>query len=216
MKLRHLAAALTLALGTAHAAPQSWLHQNLPPQTAAYLRLPNAWFLETTNSPQAPSTRATPTANKPPPCAAPSSSACSPCCPEEARAPLQNLQQHLDAPLEIALLQDKNELNLLIAATAQFADNQALQQTLAQTFPAPWQVAPTASNSAASPPSPTATTPPTSACSSAPASSKTRRTASNTSAKTAATRPSPHYKPNSTPKPTASTSGSTRKTRSSS
>ena len=46
MKLRHLAAALTLALGTAHAAPQSWLHQNLPPQTAAYLRLPNAWFLE--------------------------------------------------------------------------------------------------------------------------------------------------------------------------
>ena len=60
--------------------------------------------------------------------------------PEEARAPLQNLQQHLDAPLEIALLQDKNELNLLIAATAQFADDQALQQTLAQTFPAPWQV----------------------------------------------------------------------------
>ena len=46
MKLRHLAAALTLALSTAHAAPQSWLHQNLPPQTAAYLRLPNAWFLE--------------------------------------------------------------------------------------------------------------------------------------------------------------------------
>ena len=32
MKLRHLAAALTLALSTAYAAPQSWLHQNLPPE----------------------------------------------------------------------------------------------------------------------------------------------------------------------------------------
>ena len=140
MKLRHLAAALTLALGTAHAAPQSWLHQNLPPQTAAYLRLPNAWFLENHALPastiyQSDAYRAQAGAIR-----SALIQQLLTLLPPEAREPLQNLQQHLDAPLEIALLQDKNELNLLIAATAQFADNQALQQTLAQTFPAPWQV----------------------------------------------------------------------------
>ena len=140
MKLRHLAAALTLALGTAHAAPQSWLHQNLPPQTAAYLRLPNAWFLE--NHKLAASAIYQSDAYREQTAAVRRalSQRLLTLLPEEARAPLQNLQQHLDAPLEIALLQDKNELNLLIAATAQFADDQALQQTLAQTFPAPWQV----------------------------------------------------------------------------
>ena len=140
MKLCHLAAALTLALGTAHAAPQSWLHQNLPPQTAAYLRLPNAWFLENHALPastiyQSDAYRAQAGAIR-----SALIQQLLTLLPPEAREPLQNLQQHLDAPLEIALLQDKNELNLLIAATAQFADNQALQQTLAQTFPAPWQV----------------------------------------------------------------------------
>ncbi len=140
MHLRHLAAALTLALGTAHAAPQSWLHQNLPPQTAAYLRLPNAWFLENHALPastiyQSDAYRAQAGAIR-----SALIQQLLTLLPPEAREPLQNLQQHLDAPLEIALLQDKNELNLLIAATAQFADNQALQQTLAQTFPAPWQV----------------------------------------------------------------------------
>ena len=140
MKLRHLAAALTLALGTAHAAPQSWLHQNLPPQTAAYLRLPNAWFLE--NHKLAASAIYQSDAYREQTAAVRRAliQRLLTLLPEEARAPLQNLQQHLDAPLEIALLQDKNELNLLIAATAQFADDQALQQTLAQTFPAPWQV----------------------------------------------------------------------------
>ena len=140
MKLRHLAAALTLALSTAHAAPQSWLHQNLPPQTAAYLRLPNAWFLENHALPastiyQSEAYRAQAGAIR-----SALIQQLLTLLPPEAREPLQNLQQHLDAPLEIALLQDKNELNLLIAATAQFADNQALQQTLTQTFPAPWQV----------------------------------------------------------------------------
>ena len=139
MKLRHLAAALTLALGTAHAAPQSWLHQNLPPQTAAYLRLPNAWFLENHALPastiyQSDAYRAQAGAIR-----SALIQQLLTLLPPEAREPLQNLQQHLDAPLEIALLQDKNELNLLIAAPAQFADDQALQQTLAQTFPAPWQ-----------------------------------------------------------------------------
>ena len=140
MKLRHLAAALTLALGTAHAAPQSWLHQNLPPQTAAYLRLPNAWFLE--NHKLAASAIYQSDAYREQTAAVRRAliQRLLTLLPEEARAPLQNLQQHLDAPLEIALLQDKNELNLLIAASAQFADGQALQQTLAQTFPAPWQV----------------------------------------------------------------------------
>ena len=140
MNLRHLAAALTLALGTAHAAPQSWLHQNLPPQTAAYLRLPNAWFLE--NHKLAASAIYQSDAYREQTAAVRRAliQRLLTLLPAEARQPLQNLQQHLDAPLEIALLQDKNELNLLIAATAQFADNQALQQTLAQTFPAPWQV----------------------------------------------------------------------------
>ena len=140
MHLRHLAAALTLALGTAHAAPQSWLHQNLPPQTAAYLRLPNAWFLE--NHKLAASTAYQNDAYRAQTSAVRSAliQRLITLLPEEARAPLQNLQQHLDAPLEIALVQDKNELNLLIAASAQFADGQALQQTLAQTFRAPWQV----------------------------------------------------------------------------
>ena len=140
MHLRHLAAACALALSTAHAAPQSWLHQNLPPQTAAYLRLPNAWFLENHALPastiyQSDAYRAQAGAIR-----SALIQQLLTLLPPEAREPLQNLQQHLDAPLEIALLQDKNELNLLIAATAQFADNQALQQTLAQIFPAPWQV----------------------------------------------------------------------------
>ena len=140
MKLRHLAAACALTLSTAYAAPQSWLHQNLPPQTAAYLRLPNAWFLE--NHKLAASAIYQSDAYREQTAAVRRAliQRLLTLLPEEARAPLQNLQQHLDAPLEIALLQDKNELNLLIAATAQFADDQALQQTLAQTFPAPWQV----------------------------------------------------------------------------
>ena len=140
MHLRHLAAACALTLSTAYAAPQSWLHQNLPPQTAAYLRLPNAWFLE--NHKLAASAIYQSDAYREQTAAVRRAliQRLLTLLPEEARAPLQNLQQHLDAPLEIALLQDKNELNLLIAATAQFADDQALQQTLAQTFPAPWQV----------------------------------------------------------------------------
>ena len=141
MHLRHLAAACALALSAAHAAPApSWLQENLPPQTAAYLRLPNAWFLENHALPastiyQSDAYRAQAGAIR-----SALIQQLLTLLPPEAREPLQNLQQHLDAPLEIALLQDKNELNLLIAATAQFADNQALQQTLAQTFPAPWQV----------------------------------------------------------------------------
>ena len=140
MHLRHLAAACALTLSTTYAAPQSWLHQNLPPQTAAYLRLPNAWFLE--NHKLAASAIYQSDAYREQTAAVRRAliQRLLTLLPEEARAPLQNLQQHLDAPLEIALLQDKNELNLLIAATAQFADDQALQQTLAQTFPAPWQV----------------------------------------------------------------------------
>ena len=141
MHLRHLAAACALALSAAHAAPApSWLQENLPPQTAAYLRLPNAWFLE--NHKLAASAIYQSDAYREQTAAVRRAliQRLLTLLPEEARAPLQNLQQHLDAPLEIALLQDKNELNLLIAATAQFADDQALQQTLAQTFPAPWQV----------------------------------------------------------------------------
>ena len=189
MKLRHLAAALTLALGTAHAAPQSWLHQNLPPQTAAYLRLPNAWFLENHKLAASAIYQSDPykTCNstsmphwKSPCCKTKTNSTCS--SPPPPNSPMT---RHSNKPWR-------------------------------KPSPRRGKSAPTASNSAASPPSPTATTPPTSACSSAPASSKTRRTASNTSAKTAATRPSPHYKAASIPKPTASTSGSTRKTRSSS
>ena len=108
--------------------------------TAAYLRLPNAWFLE--NHKLAASAIYQSDAYREQTAAVRRAliQRLLTLLPEEARAPLQNLQQHLDAPLEIALLQDKNELNLLIAATAQFADDQALQQTLAQTFPAPWQV----------------------------------------------------------------------------
>ena len=140
MKLRHLAAALTLAISTAYATPQSWLHQNLPPQTTAYLRLPNLWFLE--NHKLAASAAYQNDAYRAQTATIRSAliQRLLTLLPEEARAPLQNLQQHLDAPLEIALVQDKNELNLLIAASAQFADGQALQQTLAQTFRAPWQV----------------------------------------------------------------------------
>ena len=140
MHLRHLAAALTLALSSAHAAPQSWLQQNLPPQTTAYLRLPNLWFLE--NHKLAASAAYQNDAYRAQTATVRSAliQRLLTLLPEEARAPLQNLQQHLDAPLEIALIQDKNELNLLIAASAQFADGQALQQTLAQTFRAPWQV----------------------------------------------------------------------------
>lgn len=140
MHLRHLAAALTLALSTAYATPQSWLHQNLPPQTTAYLRLPNLWFLE--NHKLAASAAYQNDAYRAQTATVRSAliQRLLTLLPEEARAPLQNLQQHLDAPLEIALVQDKNELNLLIAASAQFADGQALQQTLAQTFRAPWQV----------------------------------------------------------------------------
>ena len=140
MHLRHLAAALTLALSTAYATPQSWLHQNLPPQTTAYLRLPNLWFLE--NHKLAASAAYQNDAYRAQTATVRSAliQRLLTLLPEEARAPLQNLQQHLDAPLEIALIQDKNELNLLIAASAQFADGQALQQTLAQTFRAPWQV----------------------------------------------------------------------------
>ena len=140
MKLRHLAAALTLAISTAYATPQSWLHQNLPPQTTAYLRLPNLWFLE--NHKLAASAAYQNDAYRAQTATVRSAliQRLLTLLPEEARAPLQNLQQHLDAPLEIALVQDKNELNLLIAASAQFADGQALQQTLAQTFRAPWQV----------------------------------------------------------------------------
>ena len=140
MHLRHLAAALTLALSSAHAAPTSWLQQNLPPQTAAYLRLPNLWFLE--NHKLAASAAYQNDAYRAQTTTVRSAliQRLLTLLPEEARAPLQNLQQHLDAPLEIALIQDKNELNLLIAASAQFADGQALQQTLAQTFRAPWQV----------------------------------------------------------------------------
>ena len=141
MHLRHLAAACALALSATHAAPApSWLQANLPPQTAAYLRLPSPWFLENHALPastiyQSDAYRAQAGAIR-----SALIQQLLTLLPPEAREPLQNLQQHLDAPLEIALLQDKNELNLLIAATAQFADNQALQQTLAQTFPAPWQV----------------------------------------------------------------------------
>ena len=140
MHLRHLAAACALTLSTAYAAPQSWLHQNLPPQTAAYLRLPNLWFLE--NHKLAASAAYQNDAYRAQTATVRSAliQRLLTLLPEEARAPLQNLQQHLDAPLEIALVQDKNELNLLIAASAQFADGQALQQTLAQTFRAPWQV----------------------------------------------------------------------------
>ena len=140
MHLRHLAAALTLALSTAYATPQSWLHQNLPPQTTAYLRLPNLWFLE--NHKLAASAAYQNDAYRAQTATVRSAliQRLLTLLPEEARAPLQNLQQHLDAPLEIALIQDKNELSLLIAASAQFADGQALQQTLAQTFRAPWQV----------------------------------------------------------------------------
>ena len=140
MHLRHLAAALTLAISSAYAAPQSWLQQNLPPQTTAYLRLPNLWFLE--NHKLAASAAYQNDAYRAQTSAVRSAliQRLITLLPEEARAPLQNLQQHLDAPLEIALIQDKNELNLLIAASAQFADGQALQQTLAQTFRAPWQV----------------------------------------------------------------------------
>ena len=140
MKLRHIAAALTLAISSAYAAPQSWLQQNLPPQTAAYLRLPNLWFLE--NHKLAASTAYQNDAYRAQTSAVRSAliQRLITLLPEEARAPLQNLQQHLDAPLEIALIQDKNELNLLIAASAAFPDEQTLQQTLAQTFPAPWKV----------------------------------------------------------------------------
>ena len=140
MHLRHLAAALTLAISSAYAAPQSWLQQNLPPQTTAYLRLPNLWFLE--NHKLAASAAYQNDAYRAQTSAVRSAliQRLITLLPEEARAPLQNLQQHLDAPLEIALIQDKNELNLLIAASAAFPDEQTLQQTLAQTFPAPWKV----------------------------------------------------------------------------
>ena len=140
MKLRHIAAALTLAISSAYAAPQSWLQQNLPPQTTAYLRLPNLWFLE--NHKLAASAAYQNDAYHAQTSAVRSAliQRLITLLPEEARAPLQNLQQHLDAPLEIALIQDKNELNLLIAASAAFPDEQTLQQTLAQTFPAPWKI----------------------------------------------------------------------------
>ena len=140
MKLRHIAAALTLAISSAHAAPTSWLQQNLPPQTTAYLRLPNLWFLE--NHKLAASAAYQNDAYRAQTSAVRSAliQRLITLLPEEARAPLQNLQQHLDAPLEIALIQDKNELNLLIAASAAFPDEQTLQQTLAQTFPAPWKI----------------------------------------------------------------------------
>ena len=142
MHLRHLAAACALALSATHAAPApSWLQANLPPQTAAYLRLPSPWFLENHALPasatwQNDSYRAQTATIR----SALVQKLIAALLPPEAQQPLQTLQQHLDAPLEIALLQDKNELNLLIGAHTAIADEKALQQTLAQIFPAPWHI----------------------------------------------------------------------------
>ena len=142
MHLRHLAAACALALSAAHAAPApSWLQENLPPQTAAYLRLPSPWFLENHALPasatwQNDAYRAQTATIR----SALVQKLIAALLPPEAQQPLQTLQQHLDAPLEIALLQDKNELNLLIGAHTAIADEKALQQTLAQIFPAPWHI----------------------------------------------------------------------------
>ncbi len=142
MHLRHLAAACALALSATHAAPApSWLQANLPPQTAAYLRLPSPWFLENHALPasatwQNDAYRAQTATIR----SALVQKLIAALLPPEAQQPLQTLQQHLDAPLEIALLQDKNELNLLIGAHTAIADEKALQQTLAQIFPAPWHI----------------------------------------------------------------------------
>ncbi|MDO4643409.1 MAG: pilin [Cardiobacteriaceae bacterium] len=141
MKLRRLALfSLVFSLNLYAETPQqSWLHQTLPAQTEAYLRLPNVWFLENNALPTSPVFQSDAYRTQTQLIRHNLQKQLTSLLPENVRKPLQSFLQHAESALEIAVLNGKSP-TILIASHASFSNQKALQQALTQYFPAPWQV----------------------------------------------------------------------------